>query len=381
MIARSFALVPMLSILMLAATDARAEDKLLTEAVEFSGALTFLSAKVPGFVIAAVRNGETAVAGFGEISDGSGKAPDGDTLMRVGSISKVFCGAALAGLVADGSIKLTDRLQDRLGWDVELPTKDGREIRVIDLVTHASGLPREVPRPEAPETDPFATNTREALIAGLQADPLLFAPGTGALYSNWGFDLLGATLASVSGKPYATLLEERVFAPLGMKDSVFNPRPGDETRLMQGHNFDGSPMPAAPTPIAIECAGGLHTTPNDMLAWMKWHLDRFATEDAEMRLLDHASYLYRDGLVPAAGFDEGGGEMDAIGLGWVIMMPEGNRPLILQKTGGLQGMFAYVAIAPTRGVGVFVAMNEFNIGGLSAAIAAATGLIAELAPR
>ncbi|MGH8628529.1 MAG: serine hydrolase, partial [Gammaproteobacteria bacterium] len=129
------------------------------------------------------------------------------------------------------------------------------------------------------------------------------------------------------------------------------------------------------------CAGGLHTTPNDMLAWMKWHLDRFATEDAEMRLLDHAAYLYRDGLNPAFGFDEGGGEMDAIGLGWVVMMPEGNRPLILQKTGGLQGMFAYVAIAPTRGVGVFVAMNEFNIGGLSAAIATATGLITELAPR
>jgi D-alanyl-D-alanine-carboxypeptidase/D-alanyl-D-alanine-endopeptidase len=140
-------------------------------------------------------------------------------------------------------------------------------------------------------------------------------------------------------------------------------------------------MPAAPTPVAIECAGGLHTTPNDMLAWMKWHLDRFATEDAEMRLLDHAAYLYRDGLVPAAGFDEGGGEMDAIGLGWVIMMPEGNRPLILQKTGGLQGMFAYVAIAPTRGTGVFIAMNQFNIGGLSAAIAAANGLITELAPR
>jgi D-alanyl-D-alanine-carboxypeptidase/D-alanyl-D-alanine-endopeptidase len=65
----------------------------------------------------------------------------------------------------------------------------------------------------------------------------------------------------------------------------------------------------------------------------------------------------------------------------MVMMPEGNRPLILQKTGGLQGMFAYVAIAPTRGVGVFVAMNEFSVGSLTAAIATATGLITELAPR
>ena len=44
--------------------------------------------------------------------------------------------------------------------------------------------------------------------------------------------------------------------------------------------------------------------------------------------------------------------MDAMGLGWVVMMPKGNRPLILQKAGGLQGIFSYVAFAPTRGVGV-----------------------------
>ena len=361
------------------ATPSRA-DKLLDEAVGFTGVLAFLGAKVPGFVIAAVRDGETSFSGFGEIADGTGKAPDGDTIMRIGSISKVFCGSALASLVADDTVSLTDKLQDRLGYDVTVPEKDGKTIRLIDLVTHSSGLPREVPRPAAPDNDPFGTNTKEAQIAGLAGDPLLFPPQTGALYSNYGFDLLGAALANVSGKSYAALLEERIFGPLGMKDSIFNPRPGDEARLMQGHNFDGSPMPTAPTPTTIECAGGLYTTPNDMLRWMQWHLVRFSATDQEMRLLDHAAYLYRDGLDPAFGFDEGG-PMDAIGLGWIVMLPEGDRPLILQKTGGLQGMFAYVALAPTRGVGVFIAMNEFNIGGLEAAIAAATNLISELAPR
>ena len=73
--------------------------------------------------------------------------------------------------------------------------------------------------------------------------------------------------------------------------------------------------------------------------------------------------------------------MDAMGLGWVIMMPEGDRPLILQKTGGLQGMFAFVAIAPTRGTGVFFAMNEFNVGGFEMAVGTAIKLLSELAPR
>ena len=234
--------------------------------------------------------------------------------------------------------------------------------------------------PSSPPDNPFVTNTREAQIADLKGDPLLFAPGTGALYSNFGFDLLGASLANTSGKPYADLLKERILDPLGMKDTVFNPRPGDEARLMQGHNFDGSPMPSVPTPVTIECAGGLHTTPNDILRWMKWHLERNPTADQELLLLDHAAYLYRDGLDPVFGLDEGG-PMDAMGLGWVIMLPDGNRPLILQKSGGLQGMFAFVAIAPTRGVGAFFAMNQFNTGAFEAAVSATIELVTALAPR
>jgi D-alanyl-D-alanine-carboxypeptidase/D-alanyl-D-alanine-endopeptidase len=125
------------------AGTARAEDKLLAEAVEFAATFIFLETKVPGLVVGVVRNGETVVRGFGEIADGSGKAPDGDTLMRIGSITKVFCGATLASMVADGKVGFTDRLQDRLGWDVTIPERDGKQIGLIDLATHASGLPRE----------------------------------------------------------------------------------------------------------------------------------------------------------------------------------------------------------------------------------------------
>lgn len=358
-----------------------AEDKLLSEAVQFSGTILYLSTKVPGLIFGGVRNGETSFAGFGEIADGSGKAPDGDTMFRIASVSKVFCGSVLSSLVIDGKLQLTDRLQDRLGYDVTLPEKDGRALRLVDLVTQASGLPREVPRPEAPASDPFSTNNREAQIAALKADPFLFAPGTAALYSNFGYDLLGAALANVAGKPYAELLKERVLDPLGMKDTVFNPRPEDQARVMQGHSFDGSVLPSVPTSPGIECAGGLHTTANDMLRWISWHVDNTpSAADAELRLVDHAAFLYRDGLESVVGLDDGG-PMDAMGLGWVIMLPEGDRPLILQKSGGLQGFFIYVAIAPSRGVGAFFVMNEFNTGGFAAGVKMTNDLVAELAPR
>jgi D-alanyl-D-alanine-carboxypeptidase/D-alanyl-D-alanine-endopeptidase len=238
-----------------------------------------------------------------------------------------------------------------------------------------------VPRPDAPPNDPFSTNTREAQIAVLKADPLLFAPGTAVLYSNFGYDLLGAALANISAKPYADLLEERVLKPLGMNDTLFNPRPEDQPRLMQGHNFDGSAMPIVPTSTGIGCSGGLYSTANDMLRWISWHVDNQpSTADPELRLVNHAAFLYRDGLKSVVGLDDGG-PMDAMGMGWVIMLPKEDRPLILQKSGALQGMFTYVAIAPTRGVGAFFVMNEFNAAAFMAAVKMTNDLVAELAPR
>jgi D-alanyl-D-alanine-carboxypeptidase/D-alanyl-D-alanine-endopeptidase len=63
------------------------------------------------------------------------------------------------------------------------------------------------------------------------------------------------------------------------------------------------------------------------------------------------------------------------------MTPYGDRPLILQKAGGLQGMFSYVAFAPTRGIGVFAAINQFNLGGFEKMVAVANELITTLTPR
>src|SRR5215217_3459677 len=102
--------------------SARADNKFLEETVKFTAEVLFLQSHVPALVIGVVRNGQTAVFGFGETSDGSGKPPDGDTMLRVGSLTKAFTGQVLANLVANGIVRFTDRLQDRIGWDVTIPT-------------------------------------------------------------------------------------------------------------------------------------------------------------------------------------------------------------------------------------------------------------------
>lgn len=127
-------------------------------------------------------------------------------------------------------------------------------------------------------------------------------------------------------------------------------------------------------------ASGLFSTPNDMVRWLKWHLDRFGRDDAEMRILDHAAYQVRDDLDPVSGLDESG-HMDAMGLGWVVMNPAGARPLILQKAGGRQGTLSYIAFSPARGVGVFISINVFDFAAGTTMPAFANELISQLAPR
>ena len=367
--------------IMVAATlPTLAEDKLLHEAIELPAVVLFLDSGVPGLVMGVIRNGETAVVGFGETADGSGKAPDGDTMMRIGSITKVFTGAALASLVADGVVKFSDPLQQHLDWGITVPSRDGHAIRLIDLATHTSGLPREVERESGPPDNPFSTLTEEVYSRALAADPLLFPPGTGGLYSNFAFDVLSAALGHAAGEPYADVLKERVIDSAGLKDTVLALRPGDEDRLMQGHNFDGSAMPDVPATPIMAGASALYSTPNDILKWLGWHMDRFSAENGEMRLLDHAAYVSRDALSPVLGFDESG-RMSSMGLGWVIMERDGDRPLILQKAGGLQGMFVYCAFAPSRNIGAFVAINKFSFATAMEMATVVNDLIATLEPR
>jgi D-alanyl-D-alanine-carboxypeptidase/D-alanyl-D-alanine-endopeptidase len=134
-------------------------------------------------------------------------------------------------------------------------------------------------------------------------------------------------------------------------------------------------------PLETQAAsGGLYATADDMIRFMRWHLDRGDPKGDAVRVIDHALYLQRDGLERAVGFDEGD-PMSSIGLAWLALAPEGPRPFLLSKSGGLQGFMSYLVIAPSRGVGVFVVANQFNFGGFIGLAKAADGLVAALAPR
>jgi serine-type D-Ala-D-Ala carboxypeptidase/endopeptidase len=359
---------------------ARAGQALLDEAVGFTGQVLFLATKVPALVIGAVHNGQTSIQGFGRRVDGVDIAPDANTIFRIGSVTKAFTGQVLASLVADGVVSLADPLTKYVP-DFTAPLSEaGRPIRLIDLATQSAGLPREVPHEPGPPDDPFAPITRQAFAGWLKANPLLFTPGSSVLYSNFGFDLLAAALSAATHQPYPDLLAARVLKPLGLADTTFAPTADQASRLMQGHGFDGAPMPNVPTGPVIVGSGGLYSSARDLLAWLQSHCDRLSGDRVAERLIDHAAYLWRDGLNSVVGVDESG-RMDAMSLAWIIMAPDGDRPLILQKAGGLQGVFSYVAFAPARNIGVMVAINAFDFNAGFAVNKAMNDLLAELSPR
>jgi serine-type D-Ala-D-Ala carboxypeptidase/endopeptidase len=347
-------------------------DPVLTEATELAGFVMFTDSGAPGMVLAVVRGTDSLVLGFGETAKGNGHAPDGTSLVRINSITKVFATEMLVALAAEGKLRLTDPLQ-RFAGDATVPVVGPRPITLLDLATHSAGLPREVegaPPDAAPRTWP----PRAQRWKWLQTNRPLWAPGTVASYSNVGFDLLADAVETAGGQPYPDLLRTHVTAPLGMVDTVFAPSSEQCARLMVASGFGGT-GPCVDT-TATDGSGGLYSTANDMVRWLRHNMQ----DPAGTLALSHAVYRQRQSIPAAIGFDESG-PMAGLGLGWVIVAADGIRPLLVQKSGAGVGFMTYLASAPGRDVGLFVAVNRLDFAAYSALVAAANGLIATLVTR
>ncbi|MCI0467219.1 MAG: D-alanyl-D-alanine-carboxypeptidase/endopeptidase AmpH [Beijerinckiaceae bacterium] len=349
-----------------------APDPVLAEATSLAGPAMFLNSGAPGMVLVIVRGGHSLVLGYGETEKGNNRTPDGNSLLRLNSITKVFTTEVLASLAAEGKLALTDPLQ-RFAGGAKVPASGKQPITLLDLATYTAALPREMG--EAPEgVFQRAWPTREERWKWLPKYKLPWGPGTIAAYSNVGFDLLADAIETAGGQSYPKLLRARVTAPLGMADTGFTPTPEQCARLMIGSGLGGA-GPCADT-HATDGSGGLYSTGNDMARWLRHNI-----EDANGALaLSHAVYRQRQALHAAIGFDDAG-PMAGLGLGWVFVAGHGIHPALLAKSGGGAGFMSYIAFAPGRGIGLFVAVNRVDFAMFFALTKAANGLIANLVTR
>ena len=183
--------------------------------------------KTPGAVVAVVSGDRVVFShGFGVSSADTSAPVSPDMLFRLGSTTKMFTAAAVAGLALEGKIDLEAPVSRYIsGLDVSVG-----KLTANQLMSHTSGLHDEAPM--------FGSHDEAALGNGIRRwkEDVLFAPpGRIYSYSNPGFWLAGYLAESVSGKPYADVIEERLFRPLGMNRSTLRPTMAMTWPLSQGH--------------------------------------------------------------------------------------------------------------------------------------------------
>jgi len=202
---------------------------------------------VPGLVTLVSRRGEVHVDAIDAKAVGGGDPIRRDTIFRIASMTKPITAAATMILVEECRLRLdepVDRLLPELAGRKILKRLDGpldetvpadRPITVRDLLTFRMGFGQLMAPPDAypilkaaneqqigmgPPT-PSAPPAPDEWIRRLGTLPLMHQPGERWLYHT-GSDVLGVLIARASGQPLETLLRERVFEPLGMKDTAFS---------------------------------------------------------------------------------------------------------------------------------------------------------------
>jgi len=332
----------------------------------------YASSEAQGMVVTVVDGDSVTTQGFGRMGPRDSRTPDGRTLVRLQSISKLFSSNLLATLAAQGSVRLDDTLQSHAppGQIVPQP-KNGPPITLLNLATHTSGLPREAGiDPPPPDV---AVAARWAWLVRERGRP---APGYQALYSNVGFELLGDALANATGKSYNDALDMAVTGPLGMVDTTARPTAEECARLMSPDLRKGTYPCIDQTPEAA--SGGLYSTADDMALWMKAQLA--AGPAGTVRGISQAVYIRRDALARAVGIDHAG-PASGIGLAWIEEEADDTHPRILEKTGGGDGFLTYLVIDPAHRIGIFVAFNNECGHRLPVVARDANVLIGELGSR
>jgi CubicO group peptidase (beta-lactamase class C family) len=230
--------------------------------------------RFPGAQLLVYRRGQLVHSSSQGLADLERKAPvKDDTIFRIYSMTKPITSIAFMMLVEEGRVALDEPVHKyipewkNLGvfqagvWPAFLTRPPSRPMLIVDLMRHTSGLTygfqqrgnvdaayRELKIGEVEKA-----GTLQSMIADLAKIPLEFSPGEAWNYSV-STDVIGYLIGLISGKPFEQFLQERIFDPLGMKDTGFFVPPAKAHRLAAC--YSASPQ-GAMTFHATDRKGGL----------------------------------------------------------------------------------------------------------------------------
>jgi serine-type D-Ala-D-Ala carboxypeptidase/endopeptidase len=283
------------------------------------------------------------VIGYGPTADGKGTL-DGNSVFEIGSVTKTFTASILSDMVARGEVSLTDPVAKFLPPDVKVPSRDGKEITLLDLTTQSSGLPR-MPTNFSPKdiNNPYADYTVRQMYDFLSTYTLPRDPGAQYEYSNLGVGLLGHALARRAGTDYETLVTNRITKPLGMSDTRITLSRSMRARLATGHDQQGTAVANWDLPT-LAGAGAIRSTVNDMLRFVAANLDSASVPLGNTLAAAHLP------LRPTASGNT------RIGMNWHITDVLGHS--IVWHNGQTAGYHTFVGLDEQRHIGVVVLANS-----------------------
>ncbi|MES2319810.1 MAG: serine hydrolase domain-containing protein [Pseudomonadota bacterium] len=326
------------------AASAFASDKL--DAV-IKGAMA--GSKVPAVGAVIIRDGSISEQAVRGVRRNDGKAAVGaDDVWLIGSTGKVMTVAMVARLVDRGVLTWDATLENMLPELASGMRPEYRKATLVQLLSHQSGLPRDIK--ESAALEKFFADTRPsgeqrlAYIAKALMDAPEAAPGFN--YSNTGFLVATAIAEKVTGQSYESLMQKEVFEPLGMRNVGFGNTGKDQNR---GHQHgkpmlkmrkadDGAPAMYAP-------AGFLHMP---LAAWAQFNLDQLAGSKGHGKLLAPASYKLMQTAQPGS----------PAGLDWGVQESiAGRQGPALVHQGSDGNWLAIVALFPDQQSGALVVAN------------------------
>jgi len=301
-----------------------AEDQMIPKIEAIFAPLS--DARSPGLAVVVRRSGRTVFEhGYGVRDLNSRAAIGPDTNFRLASCTKQFTAMAIMLLVHDRKLKYEQSIAEILP---EFPAY-GATITVANLLHHTSGLPDYEMLMEREEKSGGRRWTAENQIHDADVLALLekehttdFPPGTKWAYSNSGYVVLGLLVAKASGKSFGEFLHERIFAPLGMDQTVAYERGKNEVANRAfGHSRDADAWKQTDqsSTSATLGDGGVYSSVRDLAKWDEALAKHTLLSETDMRpALMPAILLGTEKPVWPAGQDRTAGTPVAYGFGWFL---------------------------------------------------------------
>jgi Beta-lactamase class C and other penicillin binding proteins len=299
-----------------------------------------------GIVVGVIDSKGPHIISYGTMGSRDKRPVNGDTLFDIGSITKVFTALLLADMARRGEVRLDDPAAKYLdAKKVKLPERGGKQITLLDLATHTSGLPlRPTNLVSKDPNDKYRDYTVDLMYECLSSFVLTRDIGTKYEYSNLGYGLLGHVLEKRMGMTYGDLVESRITRPLEMNDTRIGLTPAMKGRMAVGYNNELTPIPSEWHFGVLQSARAFSSTANDLLKFLGALLG-FKQSPLFPAMKSMLDFRRPGGMQPST----------EIALAWNVYVDGGQE--VVWKNGSVGGYRSFIGFDPKAGMGVVALSN------------------------